>query len=162
MCLLDTFGGINDNGIKNLNLFKLYASWNSKIINVNHMNNLQILYECGNCGINDEGVKDLNLIELNSNGNHKINQNHKAKIAFENKPINININTSYGRKIELFLSNNGKIKQIKYMLQDILGVPANQQTLIFAGKQLSNKLKLNDYNLQNDTTLHLIFGLKGD
>ena len=46
--------GINDEGIKNLNLEKLNAYNNSKITNVNHMTKLKELDARGDCGIDDE------------------------------------------------------------------------------------------------------------
>ena len=51
----------------------LWASYNPKITDVNHLTNLQKLWAFGNCGIDDTGIKDLkNLIILNAYGNPKI------------------------------------------------------------------------------------------
>jgi hypothetical protein len=72
--------GINDEGIKNLNLIKLNANCNSIITNINHMTNLQILQAC-DCGINNEGIKNLNLIELYAYGNNNITHiNHMTNL----------------------------------------------------------------------------------
>ena len=63
--------GIDQNGIKGLNLTKLYAFNNSKISDVSWMSNL-IELDCRHaCGIDQNGIKGLELkilnIELNPN-----------------------------------------------------------------------------------------------
>jgi len=50
---------IGDNGIRNLNLEKLYMHYNSKITNLNHTTNLKVLDASGGCGIGDDGIENL-------------------------------------------------------------------------------------------------------
>lgn len=84
-----------------------------------------------------------------------------AKILSIRGGMQVFVKTLTGKTISVDVEPDESVESLKAKIQEKEGVPIDQQRIIFDGKQLDSLKSLSDYDIDDDSTLHLVLRLRG-
>ena len=84
-----------------------------------------------------------------------------SKSFYSNEQFGIYVKSLTGCSIYIEITHQMSIEELKMKIQEKDGTPVEQQRFIYAGKDLDDPMLVGRYNIQKDSTLHLVLRLRG-
>lgn len=91
----------------------------------------------------------------------KISQNVLSPALEARGGMQLFVKTLSGKTVSIDVEEGESIEEVKEKISEKEGVPPEQQRLVFGGQQLQDSKTLDDYDVGDDATLHLVLRLRG-
>lgn len=82
-------------------------------------------------------------------------------VNFPRGGMQLFVKTLTGKTVSIEVEEGESIEDVKAKIAEKEGIPPEQQRLIFGGQQLQDAKTLSDYDVGDDSTLHLVLRLRG-
>jgi ubiquitin len=107
----------------------------------------------------------ININECLVQAEEELKHNSMKKIGYSPNrapsEIELYVKTLTGKTITIYVDPSETIGHLKNLIQDKQGSPPDQQRLIYDTIQLEDDRTLNDYNIQNESTIYMVLRLRG-
>jgi hypothetical protein len=84
-----------------------------------------------------------------------------SKSFYSNDSFTVYVKSLTGRSIDIQITHQMSIEEMKMIIQEKDGIPIDQQRFIFAGKQLDDTTIAGMYNITKDANISLVLRLRG-
>ena len=95
------------------------------------------------------------------NGERILLKDKLAKLASRTEEFPVYVKTLTGKEVSISVSPFDSLERVKYKIQDIEGIPPDQQRLIFQGNQLEDYELVYECDIVQESLIHLVLRLRG-
>ncbi|KAM3143423.1 von Willebrand factor A domain-containing protein 5A [Paramecium bursaria] len=78
----------------------------------------------------------------------------------DHQTIEVQVKTLTGKSYFITLNNDDKVEDLKFYIQDVIGIPYEQQRLVFNVKVLEDDMRIFDFNIHDGSVIHLVLRLR--